>query len=339
MRLYDDKGLEVSISKIIVCLGLFFSSWQALATQCTYSSLNLPLLSSFTYQGAGSGMISTTWHQASNASLMNCNVTGAGKSEIVTDSPLVVSGIYPYGGSNYALLQSSVPNVSFIISLSDTKGQWIPYQGIPVTTYAQVGSVSSTFGINVLVRLVATGRLEPGSYSLPPVDLLRTGVNEGGSYTGSAITKTTGTVINSKSPTCKLSVAREYALPKINLSNIPRVNATAGTTAVAFSATCEGAASAYNVKYSLVDMNNSVVGANYVALRSVAESARLESVGLQLMDGTDPLLMGTAYPFGQVPTAGGIISKTLLVSYVRRAMTALSPGRVQGEVALLVSYE
>lgn len=338
MSSYSDKEQEVSISKAIVCLILFFSSGQALATHCIYSSLSLTL-PSFSYQGAGSGMISTAWHQASNASLMNCDVTGAVKSEIVSESPLAVSGAYSFGGASYALLQSPVPNISFIISLADTKGNWKPYQGLPVTTYEQVGSVSSTFGIKVLVRLVATGRLDPGSYSLPPVDLLRTGVSQGGYYTGSAITKTTATVINSKSPTCKLFVAREYALPRIDLSDIPRVNATAGTTAVTFSAVCEGAASAYNVKYSLIDMNKSVAGANYVTLRSAAESARLESIGLQLTDGTDTLLMGTAYPFGQVPTAGGIISKTLLVSYVRRAMTALSPGRVQGEVALIMSYE
>ena len=329
----------MSISKIVVCLVLFLSSWHALATQCIYGSLSLPLPTSFTYRGASSGMISTGWHQASNATLMNCNVTGAGKFEIVTDSPLVPSGAYSFGGATYALLQSPIPNVSFIVSMADTKGDSKPYQGQSVTTFEHVGSMSSTFGLKVFVRLVVTGRLDPGSYILPAVDLLRTGVTQGGQYTGSAITKTTGTIITSKSPTCKVLVAREYALPKIDLSDIPRVNAMAGTTAVAFSATCEGAASAYNVKYSLVDMNNSVVGANYVTLRSVAESARLESVGLQLRDGTDTLLMGTAYPFGQVPTAGGIISKTLLVSYVRRAMTALSPGRVQGEVALIVSYE
>ncbi|WP_428555779.1 fimbrial protein [Pseudomonas edaphica] len=329
----------MNISKAIVSLILLFSSWQALATQCVYSSLTLSLPNSFVYQGAGSGMISTAWHQASNASLMNCDVTGSDKAEIVTESPLAVSGAYSFDGAVYALLQSSLPNISFIIALEDTKGKSKPYQGLPVTTYEQVGSVSSTFGIRVFIRLVATGRLDPGSYILPAVDLLRTGVSQGGHYTGSAITKTTGTIITSKSPTCKVLVAREYTLPKIDLSDIPRENATAGTIAVAFSATCEKSASAYNVKYSLVDMNNSVAGANYVTLRSVAESARLESVGLQLMDGTDTLLMGTAYPFAQVPTAGGIISKTLLVSYVRRAMTALSPGRVQGEVALILSYE
>ncbi|WP_248130712.1 fimbrial protein [Pseudomonas sp. B329] len=327
------------IKKLLLCFILVFLSLQVHATYCTYNTLTVGLYSSFTYKGAGAGMISQDWHQASDASLMNCDVTGSGKFEIVTDSPLASAGVYSFGGETYTLLQSSIPDVSFIMSVADTKGNWKPYKGVPLTTYDNEGTMSSTFGIKILVRLVATGRLDPGSYSLPAVNLLNTGVKQGASYTGSAITKTTSTVITSKSPTCKLSGPSEYALPKIDLSEIGSVNAKAGTTAVAISATCEGAAVAYSVKYSLVDVNSSVAGSNYVTLRSVTESGSLESIGLQLTDDATTILMGTAYPVGQIPVAGGVISRKLLVSYVRRTMAIPSPGRVSGEVALVLSYD
>ncbi|WP_073453565.1 fimbrial protein [Pseudomonas sp. FSL W5-0203] len=328
----------MGIKKIVVFLILIFSSLEVHATKCIYGSLSVTLPKTFIYQEASAGMMSTSWHEASDASLLNCDVTGAGKFEITNKSPLVASGVYSFGGTSYTPLQSSVSNISFIMEIADTKGGWKPYQGQPVTTYENTGSMSSTFGIKVRVRLIATGRLEPGSYALPAGDLINTGVTQAELYTDSGITRTTATIITSKSPTCKLSMAAKYALPKIDLSEISKVSSTAGTTGVSFSATCGGASSAYSVKYSMVDMNASVAGADYVTLRSV-DGKGLESVGLQLTDGAAAMLMGTVYSLGQVPAAGGTLSKTLQVSYVRRAMTSPSPGSVSGEVALILSYD
>ncbi|MCK3840336.1 fimbrial protein [Pseudomonas sp. WS 5532] len=329
------------ILQLCIGLALIMFGWQVkAATSCTYSSLSLKLPVSFAHDSGQPGMISSSWHEASSPALMTCDLTSSGQYSVTASSALPVSGMFSFENTFYALLNTSVPGISLIMAVADTKGQWLPYQGIELTTYKGDAPVYSSYGIKVRVRLVATTRLDSGSYNVSAETLLSTGITKDAVYTGSAFTSLTGTVVTAKSPACKLYLSvTTIALPKIKLADIPVAGAIAGTTPVVFAAVCEGAASAYNVKYALLDMNDWSATDKYVALRPASGGGNIGSVALQIAEGSTVMNMGTFYSLGLIQSQGGFFSKTLDVSYVRRSMVALNPGKFVGAVSILLSYD
>lgn len=329
------------ILQLCIGLALIMFGWQVkAATSCTYSSLSLKLPVSFAHDSGQPGMISSSWHEASSPALMTCDLTSSGQYSVTASSALPVSSMFSFENTFYALLNTSVPGISLIMAVADTKGQWLPYQGIELTTYKGDAPVYSSYGIKVRVRLVATTRLDSGSYNVSAETLLSTGITKDTVYTGSAFTSLTGTVVTAKSPACKLYLSvTTIALPKIKLADIPVVGAIAGTTPVVFAAVCEGAASAYNVKYALLDMNDWSATDKYVALRPASGGGNIGSVALQIAEDSTVMNMGTFYSLGLIQSQGGFFSKTLDVSYVRRSMAALNPGKFVGAVSILLSYD
>ncbi|WP_428555755.1 fimbrial protein [Pseudomonas edaphica] len=139
-------------------------------------------------------------------------------------------------------------------------------------------------------------------------------------------------------PSCKLTVPAELKLKSVNLSAIPMPGNTVEAASFQLGLACAGSTPAYQVSYSMIDINDAANPSSTLTLTDGAYATT--GVSLQVVEGGTPVTFGATskHSFGWMPNGGGMIGKAMSVRYIRTAPVA-RPGSVKAGVTVTLSYK
>lgn len=201
------------------------------------------------------------------------------------------------------------------------------------------------------VKYVVTKRLAPGKISVPPIAILDTGISvgspdlSGGEYFWGGAVTTSATTIDVAYPSCSLTVPAKVELPLIDPSKVNGAGATAGDTSFHIDLSCKPGAVDVNVKYTLTDISN--LSNVTDTLGVLSETTTAKGFALQVLEngalvnfGPDSSVAGNRNQrdFGVMSKDGGMLSKKLIVRYVRTKEPFI-PGILTAGVSVTMSYQ
>lgn len=345
---------------IFIILLVYSSFSSALCqTDSTYINPTISELQLASNAAGKGGMLSSAWHEATIQ--LSCTEMSTGFSAQYKYgyfmSPTYAGATTLFEGEYYALWSTSDPDIFIIASIATPDGSFSP---ISSNQYAWSMKISKPDAnnniqeaIRVRVRYFSKLSLKPGPKVINEIQLLAGVVNGSGvpctNIPGSGgLTNcyaTTPTVFirpvsfNVNSISCTLDAPALVKLRPLNISSLPSAGATVEVASFQLGASCDKAPVAYNVYYSMTDVNPPSNTSNNLTLAAIPDQA--SGVALQVLDDGQPVsfgLKGSLKSIGMMATTGGIQRKMLNVVYVR-GNEMVKPGKVNAGVTVTLAYE
>ncbi|MBY8954214.1 type 1 fimbrial protein [Pseudomonas carnis] len=287
------------------------------------------------------GMLSTSWHTAdlqvgcsalSSSYYVSNNITPAG---IDSGRTQLFEGVY------YRLYTTSERDVFYFGGVAGPDGILRPFG----TSYAHGLTVPASndfkFRATVKIRFFSTSKsMTPGVYTVNSAGLVKGNIRSNGATENLA---ESGMNLSAFSflvngPSCTLAMPAELKLKSVDLSLIPTPGDSNEAANFQLGLNCAGSTPAYQVSYSMSDVNDL---ANQSSTLTLADAAKKASgVSLQVVDGMTPVKFGSTSKrlLGSMPNGGGMISKSMSVRYIRTS-TMARPGSVRAGVTVTLSYK
>ncbi|KRP69640.1 MULTISPECIES: fimbrial protein [Pseudomonas] len=284
------------------------------------------------------GMLSKSWHTAelqvscngmSGSYLLRNEITPAGNDSGKTQL---------FEGVSYKLYTTSERDVFYFGGVAGPDGVLRPFG----TSYSHAiyPPVITEFKLPATVRIKfysPSKSMTPGVYTINSAGLVKGKITSVGFVAESGMNLSAFSFIVN-GPSCTLAIPAELKLKSVNLSAIPMPGDSNEAASFQLGLTCAGSTPAYQVSYSMSDVNDS---ANQSSTLTLADAAKKASgVSLQVVDGMTPVKFGSTSIrlFGSMPNGGGMISKAMNVRYIRTS-TVARPGSVRAGVTVTLSYK
>lgn len=318
-------------------------------TDTTYISPTINQLQGAATAAKKGGMLSSTWHETSK--LFSCKNMTTGQFWTLFDLWYNPVDTVIFEGETYGLFPTNVADVFMIVSLAGPSGRFNPVRYIRTELYGYVaGSDGNMKGaIGVRVRYFSrSSTMAPGIRTFPRVQLSqRINMQIYNVVCRRECSAPLGNIninafsFNVNGISCKLVAPGQVKLRSVNLALLSSAGATVEGASLQMGVSCNKAYSAYNIRYSMIDVNDLSNTSSSLQISKSPEQA--SGISLQVLDNGDPIKFGVTYDpgkglIGNMPAAGGVLNKTLSVRYVRTE-GILTPGKVNAGVTVTLSYE
>jgi type 1 fimbria pilin len=340
-----------------ICLGMFiFLLSHAAHAGCnnygwTASSIQITTIpSTITLSAAQSSAPSNTpisdWYSISSQNIIYCP---GGGNFLAVDTTLQQvqassskSGTYTESGLSYTIYNTSVTGIGYIIKTSgNAAGATINPTALNDIQVLASGLVTSNVTINltVSVKFIKTTNLTASSYTLPNSNLVYFRIDT--SYASAAgVVTMAGSSISVPITTCSVSTQSiQVALPSINTSTLPTLNATAGSTPFNVILNCP---TSKNLYMTLTDNTNPGRTSSIIGLAPNGSTA--SGVGIQVVRNNSPVLLGpdssatgntNQFAIGQNQL--GLITIPLSAQYIRTG--TVQGGQAKAAATFTMSYQ
>ncbi|MCF5692533.1 fimbrial protein [Pseudomonas sp. PA-1-2A] len=287
------------------------------------------------------GMLSTSWHTADLQ--VGCSALGSSYyvSNNITPAGIDSGRTQLFEGVYYRLYTTSERDVFYFGGVAGPDGILRPFG----TSYAHGLTIPASndfkFRATVKIRFFSTSKsMTPGVYTVNSAGLVKGNIRSNGATENLA---ESGMNLSAFSflvngPSCTLAMPAELKLKSVDLSLIPTPGDSNEAANFQLGLNCAGSTPAYQVSYSMSDVNDL---ANQSSTLTLADAAKKASgVSLQVVDGMTPVNFGSTSKrlFGSMPNGGGMISKSMSVRYIRTS-TMARPGSVRAGVTVTLSYK
>ncbi|WP_134434914.1 fimbrial protein [Pseudomonas azotoformans] len=331
---------------------LCLCSVEALAVACVSSmpgatvAVNLPATINYVGGLEQGQFISSGWSEVVSSLAIKCSPDSSGGGVVIYAESVAepVGKTILFNGVSYDIFRTATPGVG-VIAEASVNGTYFPLvRNKPI----QLRSLTITtqdyyIGMRARVQLVAYTALSSGSLKFTGLPELYSQW-QGSPTARQAATalSVSGTAIEVKNKTCKLSMPAIVKLPNVDVSRIQSINSTSGDTSFTIVSVCEDAFADYQVNYTLTDVNNVANTTSVLSLEKLPSAAA--GLGLQILDNNMPLTFSPSdsltarKPLGSVSNSQSIISKLLTVRYVR-TKSVVTPGIVRAGAAITLSYQ
>ncbi|WP_308907586.1 fimbrial protein [Pseudomonas canadensis] len=313
----------------------------------------------FASSAAGKGgMLSSAWHEATIQLSCTDMPTGVGAQYVYNYfmKPTYAGSSTSFEGQNYALWSTSDPDIFIIASIAKPDGS---FSSITSSEFDKTIKISKPDAnkniqepIRVRIRYLSTkSSLKPGLKVINEIPLL-VGVVSGSGVACTArpggltdcYSRVSPVVISPASfnvnrVSCTLDAPALVKLRPLNISSLPSAGATVEVASFQLGASCNKSPVAYNVYYSMTDVNTPSNTSNNLTLAALPDQA--SGVALQVLDDGKAVsfgFKGSLNSIGMMATTGGIKRKMLNVVYIR-GNEMVKPGKVNAGVTVTLAYE
>lgn len=339
----------------IFIIFIIYSSFGS-ATSCKTDNVYIkPTASEFQFaaNAAGKGgMLSSAWHefaQPLSCTEMSTNYNATFKYKYFMKAVYAGSSIQ-FEGQSYLLWSTSDPDIFMIGSIANSAGNYSPLTNSDYTNYIDIaadsnGNIHET--IRVRIRYLSKNlNLKAGLKTLKDLQLLAsyiTGENlspcAGSCYWVTPSIFISPVSFNVNSISCTLDAPALVKLRSLDTSSLPSGGATVEVASFQLGASCNKSPVAYNVYYSMTDVNTPSNTSNNLTLAALPDQA--SGVALQVLDDGKAVsfgFKGSLNSIGMMATTGGIKRKMLNVVYIR-GNEMVKPGKVNAGVTVTLAYE
>lgn len=311
--------------------------------------------------GSKGGMLSSTWHEGSIQLSCTGMPAGAVGSQYIYRyfmKPTYSGSSISFEGQFYALWPTSDPDIFVIASMAKQGGSFsaITYSEFDKSFNTSIPDANGNLEVAIPVRVryySKTSYLKPGRKVIDQIQLL--GGSLDGSGPGCVIIPGTGglnvcqsgtpavfispVTININAISCTLDAPALVNLRPLDISSLPSAGATVEVASFQLGASCIKSPAAYNVYYSMIDVNSASNTSNNLTLAALPDQA--SGVALQVLDEEKAVSFGpkgSLNLIGMMATTGGTQRKMLNVVYVR-GNEMVKPGKVNAGVTVTLAYE
>lgn len=284
------------------------------------------------------GMLSKSWHTEDLQ--VGCNgLTGSYYMyNKITPAGIDSGNTQLFEGVYYRLYTTSERDVFYFGGVAGPDGILRPFG----TSYSHglypPASIEFKLPATVKIRFYSPSKsMTPGVYTINSAGLVKGKITSTGLVVESGMNLSAFSfVVNG--PSCTLAMPAEIKLKSVNLSAIPMPGDSNEAASFQLGLRCAGSTPAYQVSYSMSDVNDPANQSSTLTLADVAKKA--SGVSLQVVDGVTPVKIGSASIrlLGSMPNGGGMISKAMSVRYIRTS-TVARPGSVRAGVTVTLSYK
>ncbi|WP_397432970.1 fimbrial protein [Pseudomonas chlororaphis] len=336
---------------------LFLSSLlinnSAFAVTCSFEDLKItvPALRLGIKDGKLPQMISTSWHSTSGV-VTSCSEhpKNANFKNLANNSVSSTNNDMVFDGVSYRIYESGVDGVGVIMEAADVSQDYKPFgpknSSEVIGWSSNTGEAPPTTSMKFRVRYVATKRLAAGVVTIPPKQLMRSGLHfPSYGYFGWGAVTSKGADIQVKYPSCKLSIPNSVSLPRVDSSRMRSVGDTLGETPFDIALDCVPGVVDSKIRYTLTDISNPSNKTSTLGIFSGDGMAK--GVALQILDGASPVSFGpdssaaenkNQMDFGIISKDRVSLIKNLVVRYVRTS-DLLTPGKIKSTVTITMSYQ
>jgi len=322
--------IEISFSSVVFACSLRNSTRSAApATMNVRSGVtdSGSILGGWSIGGRGGILLSHCWGQTIRTLV----------TSIRAPSELIVSD----GVSDYAVYPTNINNIGYIMNIRDHLG------GDFVLDQTYTRTDPAWQDVNVMVRFVATGPLNPGTYNLSAREVLKFHWSIEGQYSKERKLSYSPATVTVTGATCSVLAAdrdQQVVLPTVPRSSFQGVGSTAGLQRFTIGVNCPAGVALYA---TMTDANSPDNRGDFLTL---AGDSTVAGVGLQITAtdranvvsyGADSRVAGNNNQWfvggnATSPPTNHIIPFT--VKYVQTA-AAVQPGTVRARSTITFSYQ